>query len=784
MEHRDASIAPAPGPAGPEALAAVIVTADPRPAAPAASGSPGTRPAIGPTATRAAAPGAWAIPRLARAAASVAVVASLVAAPAVAAAQDASTARAPSDVAITGFSPEAAARQRSLERRVLESIRPALLDSISYALTREPHVAGSAAQARTRDRVIERTRAWGLESEVKAYRVYLPWPTAVELEMTAPDKRRFELGEAVEESDPVSALPQYPWVLGYSGTGAVEGDVVYVNYGLHDDYALLDSIGVSVEGKIVIARFGRSYRGIKSRLAERHGAVGILIYTDPMDDGWFRGDVYPEGPWRHWTSAQRGSVMNGAGDPTTPGWASVEGARRVEPGSAAGFDLPGIPAITVSAAVAEPILRALRGAELPDQAWQGALPFRYHVGPGATRVRLKVADDRETNGYKEIWNTVAWVRGAERPDEWVIVGGHRDAWNAGASDNVSGTASVLAAARAVAELARAGMPPRRTIAFATWDAEEWGLIGSVEWVEELAGELGAKAVAYLNQDGVAGGPEFGASAAPSLKALVRDVARAVPDPAGGTVYEHWRAREAPPDTAEVPLGNLGGGSDFAPFYNHLGIPSAGWGFGGNGTQYHGAFDTYAWLSKYADPGFRYHEATAELTVVAALRLANAQVLPYDYGEFARELRGVVARLAIEAGERRLGDAGLAALDAALARMAEAADAFAIARDAALADRTKAAAPRGETAFDAANRHLMRVERSLTRPEGLVGRPWYRNLIFAADARNGYATIALPSIAEAIRAGDRDLVRREAGDLAQRVDAATAHIVAATAALRD
>ncbi len=704
----------------------------------------------------------------------VALTVTLALAPASALAQEA---------AVTGFSREAAGRQRTLERRVIEAIRPATLDSFSFALTREPHVAGSAAQARTRDWVIERTRAWGLESEVKAYRVFLPWPTAVELEMTAPERRTFELREAVLEADPTSALPQYPWVLGYSGTGAVEGEVVYVNYGLHEDYEALDSLGVSVEGRIVIARFGRSYRGIKSRLAEQHGAIGVLIYTDPMDDGWFRGDAFPEGAWRHPTSVQRGSVMNGSGDPTTPGRASVEGAERVEPGSAEGFELPGIPVMPVSASVAEPILRSLRGAELPDQEWQGALPFRYHVGPGRTRVRMRVADDRESNGYKEIWNTLAWIRGAERPAEWVIVGAHRDAWNTGAADNVSGTASVLAAARAAAALAEAGTPPRRTLVFATWDAEEWGLIGSIEWVEELARELGANAVAYLNQDGVAGGPHFAASASPSLKSLVRDVARVVPDPAGGTVYERWRVRVEPDDTAEVPLGNLGGGSDFAPFYNHLGVPSAGWGFGGNGTQYHGAYDGYAWMSTKADPGFRYHAATAELTAVAALRLANAEVLPFDYGEFARELRGVVSGLAIEAGSRRLGDVELAALDAALARMADAANAFAAARDVALAAGIKAAGPRGEAAVDAANRHLMRVERSLTRPEGLVGRPWFRYLVFASDYRNGYATIALPTIAEAIRDDDAPRVRRESRDLAGRVDAATAHLRAATAALR-
>jgi len=715
----------------------------------------------------------------------------------------ASPARA-QEAGLTGFSPDAASRQRVLESRLLERIQPAALDSFSYALTREPHVAGSAAQARTRDWVDARTRMWGLESEIKTYRVFLPWPTEVAFEMTAPEARRFELREEVLAEDETSALDQYPWVAGYSGVGDVEAEVVYVNYGLEEDYALLDSLGVSVEGRIVLARYGRSYRGIKPRLAERRGAVGVLIYSDPMDDGHFRGDVYPDGPWRHPTSVQRGSVMNGVGDPTTPGWASIDGAERVEPGRAEGIELPSIPVLPIPAAVAESILRSLGGEELPDQGWQGALAFRYHVGPGPTRVRMKVADDRETDGYKEIWNTVAWIPGAERPDEWVIIGAHRDAWGAGASDNVSGTASVLAAARAIAELARAGSPPRRTIAFATWDAEEWGIIGSTEWVEELAEELGAKAVAYLNQDGVAGGPNFSASASPSLKRLIREAAAVVPDPAGGTVHDRWRARVLRADTSSlVPLGNLGGGSDFAPFYNHLGIPSAGWGFGGNGTQYHSAYDSYDWMSRFADPGFRYHAASAQLTAVLALRLANAEVLPYDYVEFVRELRGEVRRLAVEAGRLQLGDVGLLGLDSALIRMGEAALEFENARRDLLLGGAKASGTRGaETgsapglaaggadrgrsvrdAIDAANRHLMAVERALTRPEGLVGRPWYRNLIFASDAANGYATIALPGIAEAVRSWDPARAQAEARDLAERVDRATARLRAAAEAIR-
>lgn len=701
--------------------------------------------------------------------------------------------------AISGFSTGAAAGQRALEARAIERIQPAALDSLARALAREPHVAGSAAQARVRDWILEQKRSWGLEAEVKTYSIYLPWPTAVELELVAPARQRFELGEPALDSDPTSSLPQFPWVNGYSGAGAVEGEVVYVNYGLHEDYARLDSIGVSVAGKIVLARYGRSYRGVKARLAEQQGALGLILYSDPYDDGYFRGDVYPDGAYRSPHAVQRGSIKNGPGDPSTPSWASVPGARRVEPGSTPGMEVPRIPVIPVGYAVAEPILRALRGRDLPGQEWQGALPLRYHVGPGPARVRLKVADDRETNPYKHIWNTIAWVRGRERPDEWVVAGAHSDAWNAGAGDNVSGTASVLAAARAVAELARAGARPRRTIVFATWDAEEWGLMGSTEWVEELAAELGARAVAYLNQDGVASGPTFGASAAPSLKRLVREASRAVPAPEGeGSLYEGWRMaarRPGPatptPDVPEDPrtsegddvvLGNLGGGSDFAPFYNHLGIPSAGWGFGGGGSQYHSAYDTYAWMARFGDPGFHRHAASSRLVAVAALRLANAEVLPYDYEEFARELRAVVTTLSDEATKGGLADVGLADLDSAFAAMERGARQLAATRDAWLrqpAGLVKAA----RAVADKANQHLLQVERALTRPEGLRGRPWYRNLIFASDWRNYYATIALPSVAEAIRERDAALARSEAEDLARRVRSATMHIGAATAVLR-
>ncbi len=682
---------------------------------------------------------------------------------------------------ITGYSDAAAAAELTREQRAIERIAPAALDSISFALSKEVHVAGSPAQARTRDYVLDKARQFGLRAEAKAYKVYMPWPTLAELELTAPVRKTFELREPTLSQDPTSALQQYPWVNGYSGQGEGQAEVVYANYGLYEDYAALDSIGVSVKGKIVLARYGNSYRGIKARLAEMHGAIGLLIYSDPADDGYVRGDVYPEGPFRPSTSVQRGSVMNGDGDPTTPGWGSVEGARRVEPGSEGGFELPHIPVLPISYGIAESIITNLRGKPLPVQSWQGGLAARYHVGPGPAVVRVKVADDRATAAMKDIWNTIAWLPGTDRADEWVIIGGHRDAWGAGALDNVSGNVEILGAEKALAEMAKAGERPRRTIIFASWDAEEWGLLGSTEWVEEMARDLGAKAVVYINLDGGASGNRFGSSGSPSLKQFVRDVAKVVPDPEGGMIYDKWRKQTALEGGADVSLGNLGGGSDFAGFYNHLGIPSiGGFGFGGGGGSYHSAYDTYHNVSTFADPGFVHHTATSKFAAVALTRLANAEVLPYDYAEFAREMRGLADRLADNARKKNLGDISLGTVDASLQRLGAAAAEFAAARDAALAE---AASAKRTAKLNQANQHLMLVERTLTRETGLPQQPWMRNLMFAADYKNGYATLGLPGIAEGIRDGEAQRAKTEALDVSARVDAATQHLQAATAALK-
>lgn len=674
---------------------------------------------------------------------------------------------------LAGYAPETAERQRQVERAAIAIPDSAVARRHVRALTTEPHVAGTPAQARTRDYVLDAMRAAGLEVEARAYEIFLPHATTARLWRVAPDTLELPLAEPPVPGDDDTRLPQYPTVNGYSAPGDVTAELVYVNYGLIEDYAQLDSMGVSVAGKIAIARYGRSFRGIKAREAERRGAVALLIYSDPMEDGFARGEVYPDGPMRPPGAVQRGSVMNAIGDPTTPGWASVPGARRLPHDS---LPIPRIPVVPISYANAAQLLEGLRGPEVPA-SWQGGLPFRYHAGPGPVRARVLVEDDRAERPYKTIWNTIGTIRGTDFPDEVIVIGAHRDSWGPGAADDVSGTVSVLEAARAVGELARRGMRPRRTLVFATWDAEEWGIIGSTEWVEDEAERLTRHGVAYLNQDVAAAGPSFGGGGSPSLRSTLRSVAGVVPDPGGeGSVYEAWRRRTGTREGAEPPMGDPGGGSDFAGFYNHLGIPHADWGFGGPYGVYHSHYDTYAWMSRFGDPDFTRHAAAARVGAAMLLRLANADVVPYDYVEFARTMRRNADPLDRALRERGLGDAS--ALLGAIERMEGAAVEFTRVRDARLAGGAPPAEVLART-----NAALRQVERRLTRPEGLRTRPWFRNLVYASDEDNGYATIGFPSVAEALRAGDAELVRREVADLASRFAAATAALEAATSALR-
>ncbi len=743
-----------------------------------------------------------------------------------------------------GYTPTDAAAEAAEEQRAIAVPSPAAAETYSRALSAQPHVAGTPAQARTRDYVVDLMRRWGLETEVRPYDVYMPHPTGVHVWRLGPggDSTELALAEGPIPGDSTSSA--YPQVLtfnAYSATGSAAGEVVYANYGLIEDYAHLDSVGVSVRGKVVIARYGRSFRGIKAREAERHGAVALLIYSDPVDDGFVRGDVYPEGPMRPPQGVQRGSIMNEDGDPSTPEYPSTAGARRLEPAQMA---IPHIPVVPISYGNARQLLEPIRGtgamggdagggpARLP-QAWQGGLPFRYHIGPGPVRARVTFEAESGAAAYHTIWDTFGIVRGTEFPDELVMVGGHRDAWGPGAADNVSGTTSVLEIARTIAAEARAGHRPKRTIVFATWDAEEWGLIGSTEYVEDDSLRLTRDAVAYVNQDVAADGPSFGAEGSPSLRAVLRDIARLVPDPDSGTegaagargahrsVYDEWRARAAgaaggagsAADSTLPKFGDPGGGSDFAGFANHLGIPILGYGFGGAGGVYHSAYDDFAWESRFGDPGFVRHAAAARVGAALLLRLANADVIPYDYVEYARTMQHYLPAIDDAIRAHRWTGVSTARLAAAITGMERAAAAFAAARDSALggsavaragaaasagaagsggvraerpeAPRRASGAPRrppSPAVLRATNAALLRVERALTRPAGLRTRPWFRSLIYAADEDNGYANVALPSVTEAVRSGDQTLTTREIDDLAGRFDAAAGALRDATTAI--
>jgi N-acetylated-alpha-linked acidic dipeptidase len=672
---------------------------------------------------------------------------------------------------LVGYTPANGARERALEMEAIARPLASQASTHSRELSKETHVSGTPAQARTRDYVIAQLKKLGIETEVRAYDVWMPHPVSVRASRVSPMPKEFNLTEPPVAGDPSSRLPQYPTVNGYSGEGDVTADVVYVNYGLIEDYAQLDSMGISVKGKIVVARYGRSFRGIKAREAEKHGAVGLFIYSDPQDDGFVVGDVYPDGPMRNPNGVQRGSILNMDGDPSTPGYASKGNVPRLTPDK---MEISHIPVVPIGYGNASELLKYLKGPAVP-RGWQGGLSFHYHVGPGPVKARLAVKDDRATKAMKPIFDTFGYIRGTDFPDELVIIGGHRDAWGPGAADNVSGTVSILEAARAVSEQMKNGWRPRRTLVFATWDAEEWGLLGSTEYVEDDSLRLTQHAVAYFNQDVAAQGPRFSGGGSPSLRPMLRDIARLVPDPAGGTVYSQWRAASAIPDSTEPPMGDPGGGSDFAGFYNHLGIPIAEWGFGGAGGVYHSQYDDYTWMSKFGDPQFVYHAAAAKIATAMMMRIANADVLPYDYVEFARTMRRYIAPIDRVVADRKW-NAPTTALRTAIDHFEREAAMFNAKRDSSLA----AGVPTGT--LQRTNQALLQVERSLLRPQGLRTRPWFRNLIYVADENNGYANMVFPSVNEAVRANDAALTQSEIADLASRFERAAQAVAAARTAL--
>ena len=650
-------------------------------------------------------------------------------------------------------------------------------------LTAEPHLAATPEDHKTAEFVARKFRAAGLETEIVPYRVLLDYPKTVRVEawdesghplMTGPTREHVN-GDP-QQDDPRIVMPYNS----SSGSGEVTGQVVYGNYCRLEDFDSLAAQHIDLHGKIVMCRYGTNFRGVKVYLAEQRGAVAVLIYSDPQDDGYYKGDPYPTGPWRPDTSVQRGSVQylfKYSGDPETPGVAStldLPDSARIKDFTGPDGNQPRIISIPLSAHDAAPILAALKGPGAP-QGWQGALPFPYHLGPAGVKVHLVSEQDYQR---RIIWDVIGKIPGAVDPDSPVIVGNHRDAWVYGAVDPSSGTAAMLEAVRGLGALLHQGWRPRRSIIFCSWDAEEEGLIGSTEWVEQQGRALD-RAVAYFNVDVAVSGPDFSASAVPSLKDFVRNIARSVPSPVGGSVFLQWRkkgpdidnrnASNAPPvEGEETPVGDLGSGSDFTPFLQHAGVPSTDIGSSGPYGVYHSAFDDMAWYKKNADPDFLYLQEMARVLGLEAMRMADADALPYDYVAYAREISAY-----IEAAKRRAADAGPgrnsdrntdASLDFTAAESAAA-------RFATAAQRVHAlqAAPYGDLVL--LNLALRQVETALLSPAGLPNRPWYRHTIYAPGVITGYAAVVIPGVNEAIDSRNANLAAQQLTELAQALDRA-------------
>jgi N-acetylated-alpha-linked acidic dipeptidase len=640
-------------------------------------------------------------------------------------------------------------------------------------LTAEPHMAATPGDRKTAEYVAQKFRAAGLDTEIAPYRVLLNQPKSVSLQaydaagqllMSGPTREHVDVDPY--QNDPRIVMP----FNGSSGSGDVTGEVVYANYGRIEDFNLLAARHIDLHGKIVLCRYGANFRGVKVYLAEQRGAAGVLLYSDPADDGYAKGDAYPIGPWRPETGIQLGSVQylfKYPGDPETPGVASTldlpDSARISNEKSG---NQPRIVSVPISYHDAAPILRNMKGLGAPE-GWQGALPFRYHLGPAGVRVHLAAQQDYQR---RIIWDVIGKIKGADYPGEWVVAGNHRDAWVYGAVDPSSGTAALLEAVHGFGVLVRQGWRPKRTIVFCSWDAEEQGLIGSTEWVEQHAAAM-ANAVAYFNVDVAVAGDEFSASAVPSLKQFLRDLTRSVPSPLGGTVYQQWRTRSAgnsqqrranaPPVPGEdIPVGDLGSGSDYTPFLQHAGVPSTDIASGGPYGVYHSAFDNFAWYTLNADPKFVYLQQMARVLGLEALRMADSDVLPYDYVTYAREVSAY-----IEAAKRRAEDRALPALD------------FAPVQSAAL--RLGAAAERVHRRQMAPNGYLVQLNLALRQAEtallsdaGLPNRPWYRHTIYAPGEFTGYAAVVLPGVNEAIDAGDSNRGAQQLAVLAQALNRAT------------
>ena len=686
---------------------------------------------------------------------------------------------------ITGFTDKTGTDQKQLEQKFDALLSAQRIGQTIKELSAVPHHVGSPGGKAVAENILAKYKSWGWDAKIETYQVLFPTPVTRVLEMTSPTIYKALLKEPALKEDATSNQPadQLPTYNAWSADGDVTGDVVFVNYGLPEDYEKLESLGINVKGKIVIAKYGHSWRGIKPKVAQEHGAIGCIIYSDPKDDGYVQGDVYPKGAYKNEYGVQRGSIMDMViypGDPLTPNIGATENAKRLDRLQAP--NLLKIPVLPISYHDAQPLLEALDGPVAPD-SWRGGLPFTYHVGPGKTKVHLKVDFDWK---LRPAYDVIARIKGSQFPDEWVIRGNHHDAWVNGANDPISGQAALLEEAQAIGQLVKTGWKPKRTLVYCAWDAEEPGLIGSTEWVEDHAAELQQKAVVYINSDSNGRG-FLGVEGSHALETLITEISKDVEDPQTKvSVFERAKAantiaassakdkKEAMGKTT-ITVGAMGSGSDYSSFIQHLGIPSLDLGFGGEneGGEYHSIYDSYDDYLRFKDPTFEYGVALSKTAGRAALRMADADALPFDFRSLYKAANGYVKDLMSKTDQMRETTATENEIITA--------NTYALANDPteklkipsvkaevpfidfsplqnALAELEKSTNQSSEawsksmmnnTDHAAMNKALYRAEQQLLAPQGLPRRSWYKHTLYAPGFYTGYGVKTIPGVREAI-----------------------------------
>lgn len=689
--------------------------------------------------------------------------------------------------AISGFTPAGAAAEAKLESQLKSAISTDRIGQYHRYFTSVPHPAGTKADYEVAHYIAEEWKKQGLEGvAIRQYDVLGTRQVSTSLEMVAPKKYTAVLREQPYDIDPDTKNPEVSsaWI-GFSSSGEVTAPVVYAHSGNPEDYQLLRQQGIDVKGKIVLVRYSNpySYRGFKALTAQRMGVAALLIYSDPAEDGYKKGKVFPEGPWGPESHIQRGAITYDfmvPGDPLTPGWASLPGAKRIPETEA--VSLPHIIALPLSWHDAKPLLENMDGPVAPTD-WHGGLPITYRLG-GSVVAHLKVEMDNSTQPYYVV---EARIKGSEYPDEWVLLGNHHDAWVYGGVDPSSGTASMMEMTRAFGAMLKQGIRPRRTIVFGSWDGEEIGLTGSTEWGEQFSDELRTKLVAYLNVDSSASGPDFQGGASGSLAPMLVETTRSIEDPGGGTLHDAWlkstsveREEEhnpQPVSDANVVNTRIGSGSDHTVFLNFLGRPVITLEFDGPYGVYHSMYDDYYWMSNFGDPGYKYHATMSQLWGVTALRLAQADVLPLDF-QFYGE---IVGQFLDELAKNQKYDATKLNLAAAHKAAKELETASAQAE--ALIKPALATGKLSSAQLAAVNQLLMKGEANFVLPEGIPGRPWFKHILYSA--RYTYAHLELPAITESVESGNWTEAQRQTEILvnALRAEAALMQQVAAAVGAR-